>query len=261
MISNSTNATSFPTKKILFIKGFNTCSEQDNIYFAFDIYKIANKNINIEYFNYEPTEDIIEVYERLSYQITTNIYNILISHSLGGGLLLKFCKENETMVLLFEKVIFLMPYIYTNPYSLIHITSKMNISCLKNVSIPQYMISNNNNHSNTMGFITLKQIFQVHQSIFLPIPEIIETFQKHKNIFFIYAKNEKISVIDTFILEKIPKIIYVDGTHTCFCELNNHSIFFFNLLHSMLDNNNHFFENYITLLENNHSNPNPSKDV
>jgi hypothetical protein len=222
--------------KILFIKGFNTHKGTDNIYFAFDIFTLKNKHLVIEYFNYDPTENIQDVYNNLVQQIQTTKYDILIAHSLGGGLLLKYCNENDISG--FQKVIFLMPYIHTNPYSLIHIASKinMNFSCIENVYLPQCLLSSNS-VENHYSMIPLKQIIQSHTIVFLNEEDIVKTLNKlnAENGFFVYSKEENVSTIDSSILEQIDDIIYVDGNHTCFCERNNNSICFFKMFHDLLD--------------------------
>ena len=219
--------------KVLFIKGFNTHRNTDNIYFAFDIYTIKNKSITIEYFNYEPSQNINDVYNEMKQQIQTTKYNILVGHSLGGGMLLRFCKEND--ISLFDKIIFLMPYIYTSPYSLIHILSKMNLLCIEGICLPQGFLSNNCVENNYL-FIPLKQICQVYKHVFLTSADIINTLNSSKNIYFVYANDEKVSPIDDNLLDKINDVIYVDGNHTCFCERNNNSIHFFRMLDDLFEN-------------------------
>jgi hypothetical protein len=222
--------------KILFIKGFNTHKGTDNIYFAFDIYTLKNKHLVIEYFNYEPNVDIKDVYNKLVEQIQTTKYDILIGHSLGGGLLLKYCKENDNLVDAFDKIIFLMPYIYTSPYSLIHIASKMNMSCVESIYLPQSLLSSNS-VENHYSLIPLKQIVQSHSILFLNEEDIVKTLNKlnAENGFFVYSKDENVSQIDTSILDRINDVIYVDGNHTCFCERNNNSICFFKMFDDLLD--------------------------
>ena len=219
--------------KVLFIKGFNTHKKIDNIYFVFDIYAIKNKYIKIEYFNYEPSENINEVYNKLINEIHYTNYNILIGHSLGGGLLLKYCKEYD--ISLFDKIIFLMPYIYTSPYSLVHILLKMNLISIESICLPQILLSSNCTE-NYYSFIPLKQIFQVYTNVFLPLPEIIKILNSSKNIYFVYANDEKVTTIDDHILDKINDVIYVDGTHVGFCERNYNSIHFFRMLNDLFEN-------------------------
>ena len=174
------------------------------------------------------------MYNNLVTQIQTIKYDILIAHSLGGGLLLKYCNENENDISGFQKIIFLMPYIYTNPYSFIHIASMLNITEIENVVyLPQFFLTGitaENNYS----MIPLKQIIQSHTILFLNEEDIVKTINNSKNIFFIYSKEETISQIDTFILEQINDIIYVDGNHTCFCQRNNNSIQFFKIFGDIL---------------------------
>ena len=127
--------------KLLFIRGFNTDLNNKltkNAYINFDNVFLLS-NIEYEYFNYRPDEDLEEVYDRLCNEIKTNNYDILCSHSMGGGLLMKYCIEHPDLSK-YKKVIFMMPLICKINY--INILSKIVPEWIK---LPKALFIPNNN--------------------------------------------------------------------------------------------------------------------
>ena len=81
--------------KILFIRGFNTdLHHMNNHYQNFETF-FSFSNYALEYFNYSPDDDIEDVYTKCSQLLKSGTYKIVMAHSLGGCLLMRFCNENN----------------------------------------------------------------------------------------------------------------------------------------------------------------------
>ena len=81
-------------KRILFIRGFNTNTSQfpDKHYAYFDVLYNSNKN-KFTFFHYSNSEDIRSVYARLLDVLGENKHDIVMAHSMGGCLFVKYMSE------------------------------------------------------------------------------------------------------------------------------------------------------------------------
>lgn len=132
-------------QNILFIRGFNTYMQTE---YSFDSYSNILDKYDLEYFNYSPDEDIVEVYSKLSKRIRKGKYTHLIGHSMGGGLLMRYIhdKKIDNSV----KIILLMPMIYKIPLNKIF----ANIPYSGNLKFPKALIIPNSklyNHGNILN--------------------------------------------------------------------------------------------------------------
>lgn len=219
-------------KRILFIRGFNT-SINNNLtkytYIQFDNVFLTS-NINCKYFDYDSYEDLEDVYKRLCNEIESNIYDVYCAHSMGGGLLMRYCCEHPMMDECKQhKIILMMPLIYINP-----LFSRI-INILPNwLSIPKALLLPNNflfetgNMLNDNYYFTpIKQVKQMN--------EFIDDFQdnmiqsdilKKNNLHLIYANEEIFTLIPSYIISMIKNFHRVNGKHECFNENENSNIFF-----------------------------------
>ena len=130
---------------VLFVRGFATDINSNYAckfaYSSFDNFFMMSQ-YNLEYFNYSPEEDLPDVYARLCDKIENNLFDVIIGHSIGGGLLLKFLTEHKNYMDCIskttKKIIFLMPLIEAGniPYKII---AKIPLLCgyyPKNIACP-----------------------------------------------------------------------------------------------------------------------------
>ena len=92
-------------KMVLFVRGFNTYMEanSDDHYANFTNFFMLSE-FSLIYFNYSPDEEINTVYERLSNILDTHTYDILLAHSLGGGLLMQYITDHKDKISGYEKL-------------------------------------------------------------------------------------------------------------------------------------------------------------
>jgi hypothetical protein len=120
-------------RKVLLVRGFNSdLSSGRDIYLP--IKRYLGNLYQIDDFNYTPDDDIATVYSRLCDVIKNTKYDILMAHSMGGGLLTKYVRQND--VSSYFRIILLMPFISKRAdYDLI---SK--IPFVRNLKLPKPLI-------------------------------------------------------------------------------------------------------------------------
>jgi hypothetical protein len=213
---------------ILFVCGFNTHPEQQNgtdLYCSFDIYfKFSDYKIN--YFRYKTTEDLFDVYQRLKDILDTQKHDLIITHSMGSCLVMKYIHETQDK----RPCIMCMPFIHTSFISKL----MSNIPLLEYLYIPKcclipnhHVVDGGNILNDELKLIYCNQVKTSIKYFFLTDEQLVETINTN-NIQIIYALNELISPIDPFILSQIKsgKISYSSGKHTSFGNIFHMSNFF-----------------------------------
>ena len=224
---------------ILFIRGFNT-----NMTSSFDETKFTYSNFDnffemskydFNYFNYSPEENLDDVYSKLETQLMNGSYTILMGHSMGGGLLLKFLTEHPEKIETYTKIIFLMPMI-TKVFSTelickIPFIDKMYLP--KCLIIPNNNLFNNGNILNdSFKLLCSKQVVTMYNDKNYISKMNLSIIDK-PNCVMIYAKDEMLSTISSDVLEKIENKYILEGKHEMFNE-SNHSNKFFRTLKLLL---------------------------
>ena len=221
-------------KMVLFVRGFNTYMESnsDDHYANFTNFFMLSE-FSLIYFNYSPDEDISTVYKRLSNILDTHTYDILLAHSLGCGLLMKYITDHKDKVSGYEKIVYLMPLI---------VKTRLNdiismIPLIEYVKLPKHLILPNNKlyHdgnvlNDNLRLIPIQQVVNFYRDY---MNHIDITLINSSNSTLVYASEEEFNVIDTQHLDAIKNKVFVSGKHECFNELG-HSTAFFNALKQIL---------------------------
>jgi len=218
-------------KEILFVSGFNThpCEQPNNLdvydcfhqYFKYSKYKIT-------IFRYKREEPLELVYKHICDLLTTNDYKVIIGHSLGGGLLLKYLSEHEEK----RKVILLMPFISVPKWKQVAF-SYLNLTPFalrlpKCVAIPNSSLFEGGNIINDSAtMLDLSQITYATNNILLPDDDIVNVFEKTADIIMVYADDETVSPIECRLLDRIEKKVYVKGKHVSFADIVTVNLFFY----------------------------------
>jgi hypothetical protein len=179
---------------------------------------------NLQYFNYSIDEDLHKVYNNLDKKIKNNNYDILIGHSLGGGLLLKYFTNNKESINKYKKIIYLMPLIHQQ---LIRKFLFDTFSWVK--YLPKYFIcpndslfDNGNILNDTFVIIPIHQLATQYKDISSLDISLINNSNSH----MLYVKNELLTPIDSVTLNKITNKTIINGKHECFNETSNCTEFF-----------------------------------
>lgn len=218
---------------ILFVRGFNTAVS--GTYNNFDNFFELSNNYKLSYFEYAPREDLGTVYSNLCKKINDGSYTVLMGHSMGGGLLLKFLTEHRTSIPHFNKIIFLMPYISTsishNLLFSIPFTHKLYLPF--NLVAPNRSLTNEGNYLNDDYRLTpLLQPSTMHHDY---IPHMDLSILNQDNCVLIYAENESITPIPEKVLDKIHNKIILRGKHEMFRDKDD-SKHFFSTIKNILQN-------------------------
>ena len=212
--------------KILFIRGFNTDHSPD-IYAPF-----STIFDTIEYFNYSHTKNLDNVYQKMCKMIKSKKYDIIMAHSMGGGLMMRYMYDNPEKIAQHKRIILLMPMVYKQ--TLNTIVNKIpfidNVSIIKAVLLPAYLLYDGGNLINdNYDFVSLQQPSRMYNKYMLNDKDIVKTINSHENCVLFYATQEAITNIDSKVLDKIKNKEFVTGKHHCFGE-NCNSVAFFKTL-------------------------------
>lgn len=230
-------------QKILFVRGFNTFMDNKftkNAYIAFDNVFLTS-NIHCKYFDYDVCDDLDFVYERLCSEIENNLYDIYCGHSMGGGLLMKYCLEHPEIIKNKQhKIILMMPLIHIN-YYLYKITNIIPdwLQLPKPLLLPNKFLFEMGNILNDHYYlIPIKQVKQMYKfSNDFKNDMLRSDILQDDNFHLFYAKSEMFNFIPDEILYSIKNLHEVDGHHECYNEASNsHS--FFKLFLSVIDKPN-----------------------
>lgn len=226
---------------VLFVRGFasdmNTKYSRKYVYNTFDHFFMMSQ-YKLEYFNYSPEEDLSVVYARLCDKIENNLYDVIIGHSMGGGLLLKFLTEHKEYMDCIsktnKKIIFLMPLIDSGniAYKFLSRIPFLSAYYPKFITVP-------NHDAFDGGNILNDDVYPIHNK--QPISMYNEYIDKmdlsiidKDNCHMIYAKDERFNIITPTNLDSIKNKTILEGKHEMFMEAN-HSIQFFQTLKSLLE--------------------------
>ncbi len=216
--------------KILLVSGFNTHPEEqpDNldIYDCF-IQHFKYSKYKITIFRYKREDPLDMVYTHLYERLSTNEHKVIIGHSLGCGLLMKYLSEHKEK----RKVILLMPFISVPKLKQIVFSylsfSPVALRLPKFLAIPNSSLFESGNIMNdTAIMLDLSQITYAANNLFLTHDEIVNIFEKTSDIIMMYANDETVSPIECSLLDRIEKKIYVKGKHASFIDPYTSNYFF-----------------------------------
>lgn len=227
---------------LLFIRGFatdmNVNYQCKYTYSNFDNFFMISE-YSLEYFNYSPEEDLPDVYARLCDNLENNLYDVIIGHSMGGGLLLKFLTEHKEYMDCIsktnKKIIFIMPLI-TRDNMLLDILAKTPF--VPQIYLPKFLSSANNDLYSS-GNILNDDVYPIaNKQVGTMYNEYIDKMDlsivDKDNCHMIYAKDEKLNVMSQQTLDKIKNKTILEGKHQMFME-NENSVKFFQTLKYLLE--------------------------
>ena len=216
-------------KRILFIRGFNTNTSQfpDKHYAYFDVLYNSNKN-KFTFFHYSNSEDIRSVYARLLDVLGENKHDIVMAHSMGGCLFVKYMSEFPERLRSFKKIILLMPLI--SKVAWIDVVSRIAIAAPFVEDIPIFIpaflsstaLSDNTNITNDFCYnfsdlwVPAKQVVQCYNDIILPPDEVVRLLNGTRQCVLLHASDETVAPIDPHCLAQIRRKVQVQGKHECF---------------------------------------------
>lgn len=206
---------------ILFVCGFNTHPDEHkgiNMYSAFELY-FKFSDVNLSFFRYKTTEDLRLVYQKLADILDTREHDLIISHSMGSCLCLKYIADTNDN----RKIIMCMPFISTSNTMkcATHIPLIQYLYVPKCCMIPNYTLYDGGNIMNdSISLMLYQQVYFAITDIFLNEDELVRVINDHPNLRIIYAENELVSPIDGSILSKIRgKIAFSKGKHVSFANI------------------------------------------
>ena len=206
---------------VLFVCGFNTHPEEHdnvNLYSAIEVY-FKFSDVNLSFFRYKTTDDLRVVYKQLTAILDTRQHDLIITHSMGSCLCLKYIADtNDT-----RKIIMCMPFISTSNT----MKCATHIPLIQYVYVPKcYMIPNHklydggNILNDEIKLVRCQQVYYAITDIFLKEDELIRVINDHPNLRIIYAENEMVSPIDGSILSQIRgKVAFSKGKHVSFANV------------------------------------------
>jgi hypothetical protein len=229
-------------KSILFVRGFATSLKSDCDDYL-HLKHVLSERYEVIYFDYDTLDDIRDVYKRLSETIESRHFDILMGHSLGGGLLTQYIKYNPEKVQKYDKIILLMPFICKNiAFDIVSQFSFILNNCLlpKGILAPSWYLHDDGNIlNNYTEFISYKQPCTLYTCSDTPISNDVSFIEDNPNITVFYASDERLNVIDESILQTIPRkqLKRVNGLHECWrsIRINNPYVDFFTQLKSVLN--------------------------
>jgi len=230
-------------KRILFVRGFNTDNIRTNDAYS-HVREVLSQTHAVEYFGYNPNDDIEDVYQRLCATIRANRHDgptRLIGHSMGGGLLMRWVKDHytsnttkRTKYRHIEKVLLLMPLVYKvgRLEWICQIPFAWRLFVPKALILPASRLFTDGNLLNDdFSLLPVKQVVGMYRRYMLEATDLIDTLNRHSDkVVLFYAKEEAFNVIPTEILDEIDQVVYVDGLHESFNGRNTSHAFFKALL-------------------------------
>ena len=160
------------------------------------------------------------VYERLCKDTQ---YDILMGHSMGGGLLIKYIREHKT-----KRVILLMPLFSKR----IDIELVCQIPLTRYMYLPTELIIPNRYLCDqyTKKDYKLIPVAQIYDAYNDPsfMSDDLDFINNNPDVYMIYAQLELLNVISDKVLDSINKkqLKYVNGLHECFNSVNEGCNFF-----------------------------------
>jgi len=228
------------------VRGFNTYKSYNNdkdYYSSIKAFCLA-LGYDFDWFNYSPEEDFDEVYRRMDEKIRknkSNKYNVIISHSMGGGLVGLWVTNNRKRAKKMKKIIYLMPLL-TNDNTLLRYLSRFIPNNITNsLVLPKALIIPNNilwNDGNIWNdfytvLVPVKQIVTMYNK--LNVRELDLQVVNLSNSFVIYASEEALNILSPVSIMKIKpeNFALLKGKHLLFWEAD-HAEEFFTLFRQLL---------------------------
>lgn len=213
---------------ILFISGFNTHpSDNDNIdiYSVVDIYFKFSES-KVTFFRYKTSDDLGAVYKSLVSILATREHDLIITHSMGSCLYLKYLSETVDL----RKVIICMPFIKVSQ----SVKLLTLVPLVKYMYLPKFCLIPNHNlyeggnvFNDTTKLVCCRQIYHAISNMFLSDEEIVRIVNSHPSLRIIYAENETVSPIDDALLSRISDhVSMTKGKHLSFANAVYMSDFF-----------------------------------
>lgn len=218
-------------KGILFIRGFNTNTSQfpDKHYAYFDVLYNSSKKNEFTFFHYSNSEDIRSVYARLVDVLSKSRHEVVMAHSMGGCLFVKYMSEFPERLRSFKKIVLLMPLI--SKVAWIDVVSRIAIAAPFIEDIPVFIpaflsstaLSDNTNITNDFCnnnfselWVPSKQVVQCYNDIILPPEQLVRLLNGTPQCVLIHASDETVAPIDPHCLAQIRRKVQVQGKHECF---------------------------------------------
>jgi len=228
-------------QKVLFVRGYDTYlskSSGDEYAVFYNLFRFdKHHSYRFNYFNYSSNEPLPKVYARLAKSLNDSTYDIIVSHSLGGLLTVKYFHQYPTQLKKCKKVILLMPLICERIDGELISNFLPIVRCL---SLPKGLLLPKQDLNSDFGLfpfledwitlISLQQLvdaFNFQSGFILDLSVLIAFLNAHcQKITIIYALGDKLAVIPPAIRNKIKNIHYVLGNHEAFNESQNSTFFF-----------------------------------
>lgn len=225
-------------KSILFVRGFDTVGSDKYLYLKL----LSEKSCEFTYFDYEPNEDLKDVYARFLNIIETSKFDLFIGHSLGGGLLVKYIKS---MLYKNEKIILLMPFICSNPkldlvsnLFTFHKIFDPKLVFPKSIYSPLfYILEGSVVFNSDFSLVSFKQLYDMYTDPDIQSNDVLSFLDKNTNVTIFYADDEQLNIIDETVLKQIPKsrLIRVKGFRECWRSSNDPDTDFFTRLNNRIN--------------------------
>ena len=225
------------TVRVLLIRGFDTdhdSADGSQTYAAFDAFFSSTDHRRrhhhtLHHFHYHPDEDLHVVYARLRRHLHRRSYEILIGHSMGGGLLFRYATlERPRRIAAYRRLIFLMPLLYRRPIFASfarHVPGVARLVCpprCLHVSLRRHDGAHDGLGrlwEESTRAVGCNQIVQMYNDV-MPSTggAIVDLFRKRPNAVMLYASDEMLNVIPESIRRRIgtAQCITVTGKHECF---------------------------------------------
>ena len=224
-------------QKLLFIRGYNTDTTTTDDHYIY-LKQNLSKKYKVTYFNYAVTDDIQMVYKQLCGLIKKKKWDVLIGHSLGGGLLTKYIRNNDVSA--HKRVILLMPFIGTRTaHTLASLIPPLHsISLPKALLIPSvFLYEGASVLEDSWDLIPVHQFYDTYAD-----PQVSSNdfsfINDASNIYMFYASQEMFNTIDEIYLARISptKLKRVDGLHEVFYSPDTKNAkSFFSKINKLLD--------------------------
>jgi hypothetical protein len=212
----------------LFVCGFNTHPDEHggiNMYVAMEIY-FKFSNTKLTFFRYKTTDDLRETYRQLAAILDTKEHDLIITHSMGSCLCLKYIADtNDT-----RNIVMCMPFISTSRAIRLatHIPLIEHLYVPKCCLIPNHTLYDGGNILNDdISLVRCQNIYFAITDFFLDEPDLVRVINGHKKMRIIYAESELVSPIAPDILTQIRgKVAFSKGKHVSFANIVCMSDFF-----------------------------------
>ena len=206
---------------VLFVCGFNTHPDEHcglNMYSAMEIY-FKFSDTKITFFRYKTTDDLRQTYRQLATILDTQEHDLIITHSMGSCLCLKYIAEtNDT-----RNIVMCMPFVSTSRIMRWATVIPLIQHCYvpKCCLIPNRTLYDGGNILNDdISLVRCQQVYLAITDLFLDDGDLVRVINAHPSLRIIYAENELVSPIDGDILAQIRgKVAFSKGKHVSFANV------------------------------------------